>query len=939
MKKIVYTTLFLLTVTLLSAYAQNGFIRGTVIDDKIGETLPFSTISLKGTSKVTTSDLDGAYSLEVQPGTYSLIVSFVGYQPLEVQDVVVTAGKVNELNLRLKEDTEMLEEVVVTARMVRNSEAAIRTMQKKSPNLLDGISSQAFSKIGDNDAGAAIQRVPGLSVEGGKYVFVRGLGDRYTKTLLNGLDVPGLDPDRNTIQMDLFPTNLIDNIVVLKTFTPNLPGDFTGGVVDISTKDFPVEKTFNVKVGASYNPSMSFNSNGLTSPGSNTDFLGFDNNTRNNPLYRNSNIPSTIQRNSLLTQMTEAYNPNLAAQRYTTPANLNFSLSTGNQIKKTKATIGYNATLNYQNQTEHYDEAIYGIYRKMAPNTSNNNELELDRSSVGALTKNSVILSGLVGGAIKFKKHKYRVTAMHIQNGESSAGYFEQNTFLRNSNQIFRDNVEYSQRSITNALIGGKHSLQDGKLEIDWRLSPTISRIEDKDVRVTPFRFDEGRFSIEPSEGAEPLRIFRDLTEYNYSGKVDIDKKYQLKGKDAKLSVGLGNVYKIRDYEILQYRLKVIGQNQLEINGNADALLSPENIWNPETKIGTYIAGNYEPANTFTASQNIASAYIMNENYIGEKLKAVYGVRAEKFDLLYTGQSNLGDVVYDNEKFIDDLNILPSLNLVYELNENTNIRAAATRTVARPSFKEASIAQIYDALTDRFFIGNRDLKSTNISNFDVRFEKYSEGGQMISVSGFYKDFTNPIEVVAFSQATPNNFQPRNVGRASVIGAEIELIRNLDTFIPALKGFNIGSNVTFVRSQVEMTEDEFLSRQENKRDNEAVDRFRPLQGQSPFIVNAFLNYANAKNGIDGNLSYNIQGKRLAVVGIGRNPDVYEIPFNALNAKVSKAFGESKRAKVSVSAQNILNSVRQKQYQSFEAAPQVFELLRPGRQYGVSFSYGL
>jgi hypothetical protein len=939
MKKVIYSTLTLLALTAFSAFAQNGFVRGTVIDNETGETLPFSTVSIANTTKATTTDLDGAFSMELQPGNYSIKVSFVGYQNLEVKDVVVTAEKVTELNLRLSEDSEMLEEVVVTARMVRNSEAAIRTIQKKSPNLIDGVSSQAFSKIGDNDAGAAIQRVPGLSVEGGKYVFVRGLGDRYTKTLLNSLDVPGLDPDRNTIQMDLFPTNLIDNIIVLKTFTPNLPGDFTGGVVDISTKDFPVEKTFNVKVGASYNPSMNLNSNGLTSPGSNTDFLGFDNNTRNNPLYRNSNIPSTIQRNSLLTSMTSAYNPNLAAQSYTTPVNYNVSLSTGNQIKKSKATIGYNATLNYQNQTEHYDEAIYGIYRKMAPNTSNNNELELDRSSVGALTKNNVILSGLVGGAIKFKKHKYRLTAMHIQNGESNAGFFEQNTFLRNSNQIFRDNIEYSQRSITNALLGGKHSLNDGKLEIDWRLSPTVSRIQDKDVRVTPFRFDEGSFSIEPSEGAEPLRIFRDLTEYNYSGKVDVAQKYQLKGKEAKLSAGFGNVYKIRDYEILQYRLKIIGQNQLDINGNADALLSPENIWSPEKKIGTYIAGNYEPANTFTASQNIASVYLMNENYIGEKLKAIYGVRAEKFDLLYTGQSNLGDVVYDNEKFIDDLNILPSVNFVYELTEDINIRAAATRTVARPSFKEASIAQIYDALTDRFFIGNRDLKSTNISNFDLRFEKYSEAGQMVSVSGFYKDFTNPIEVVAFSQATPNNFQPRNVGKASVIGAEFEIIRNLDTFIPALKGFGLGSNLTFVRSQVEMTEDEYLSRQENKRDNEEVDRFRPLQGQSSYIVNAFLNYSNPQNGIDGNLSYNVQGKRLAVVGIGRNPDVYEIPFNALNAKVSKAFGENKRAKMSFSAQNILNSKRQKQYQSFDAEPQIFELFRPGRQYGVSFSYGL
>jgi len=239
--------------------AQQGTLKGTVTDTNTAETLIGVSVVIEGTTTGTSTDLDGQYSLKLEPGIYTMVFSYISYATQTITDVNVKADEVTVLDVRLNDKAEELKEVVVTAKKVRNTETALLTLQKKAANVLDGISSETFSRTGDGDAGAAIKRVTGVSIEGGKHVYVRGLGDRYTKTILNGLDVPGLDPDRNTIQMDIFPTNLIDNIVINKTFTPDLPGDFTGGMVNIETQDFPETKTLNFSYGTSFKPGTHFN--------------------------------------------------------------------------------------------------------------------------------------------------------------------------------------------------------------------------------------------------------------------------------------------------------------------------------------------------------------------------------------------------------------------------------------------------------------------------------------------------------------------------------------------------------------------------------------------------------------------------------------------------------------------------------------------------------
>ena len=269
MKTLIYS--FFLLVTAISLQAQTGTIAGTVNDGQLNDILPFANILVQGTTKGTTSDFDGKYTLDVEPGTYVIEFSFVGYTTQQISEVVVKEGKTTVLDVTLSGAS--LDEVVITTTARKNTEQSVLNLQRKSVQLLDGLSLESIKKSGASNVASAVRNVPGVSVQGGKYVYVRGLGDRYTKTILNGVDVPGLDPDRNTLQLDIFPSSLLENIIVVKSSTADQPADFTGGVVDIVTKDIPNGKQSSASIGLGYNPDFHFNSNYITNESSGTDFL------------------------------------------------------------------------------------------------------------------------------------------------------------------------------------------------------------------------------------------------------------------------------------------------------------------------------------------------------------------------------------------------------------------------------------------------------------------------------------------------------------------------------------------------------------------------------------------------------------------------------------------------------------------------------------------
>jgi TonB-dependent receptor len=940
MRKKIYSLFIVSLISLAFAYTQTGTLAGNVIDGEFLEPMAFANILTKGTTIGTTSDFEGKYELELESGTYTIVFSFVGYATQEISDVIIKTGEVTSLDVTL--NTNSLETIIITTSVNRNTENSVLNFQKKSVVVLDGLSAQAIKSTGASDLASAVKSIPGVSIEGGKYVYVRGLGDRYTKSILNGIDIPGLDPDRNTIQMDLFPTNILDNVIVLKSASAEYPADFTGGIIDIVTKDFPTRPEYTISLGTGYNPDMHFNDKFLTYTGSVTDFLGYDNGTRDLPIHRYQQIPGTFENKLLLNSLTNRFQKELQAKQETSNANFDFGFTLGNQYNLGDDKIGYLATLSYKNSTTFYENRIDGAYVKNSSNSSNNN-LNSVLDSKGSEGINNVILNGMLGLTYKADNAKYKLNLLHIQNGESSAGTFDQvisqDGVGGGLEPLSKNALTYTERSVTNLLLSGKHRLStdENPLNLEWKFSPTFSKVMDKDHRITPLQQSgEGDYFISPSASTFPIQLWRNLIEENWSAKIDLDKTIDLFGKPAKLKFGGAYTYKFRDFSIDDYTFNISGDDSFISDGNVDNLLDSNNLWTPTTDSGTHLVfgDQFNPNDAYEGEQIIGATYFSAEFNLSEKFKTVLGIRTEFFNSYYTGQNNT--TIFDSEKILDPFDFFPSANLIYSLTDNSNLRSSYSRTTARPSFKEASVAQIFDPITNRLFIGNINLAPTYVNNFDLRYERYGESGQMFAMSGFYKDFKDPIEQAFFLQA-PTQLTVDNLGSAKVYGVELEIRQRLGFITEGLDNLKFNANVSFIKSELTMSDDEFDSRALAARDSENIDRERNLQGQAPFLLNFGLDYNNAEIGLQTGLFFNVQGETLEVVGIGLVPDVYTTPFESLNFTLNKSFGEKRSSSIDVKVSNILGSERESVYKSFKAQDQIFSLRTPGTEFSLGYTY--
>ncbi len=756
--------------------------------------------------------------------------------------------------------------------------------------------------------------------------------------------------------MDIFPTSMLANMVVSKSFSADLPANFTGGLVNIETKEFPETKTFDLSASIGYNPSMHFNSNYLTYEGGSTDFLGFDDGTRSIPTGRSEDVPFVTdalvdkQQADEFSDNLSSFNKTMAAQKETSFMDYSFGLSAGNQVSKNDLKIGYNFSLSYENSTKYYSEVENNFYGK--PDDRSKYELEARELQKGSLGKNDVLLAGLGGFALKTQQAKYSLNVLHLQNGQSKAGIYNYVGADQGSNfKAKQHNLTYSQRSITNILLNGTHYFRDSDWEVDWKVSPTISTVKDPDVRYARVRTDGPGYSI-GSESGIPQRIWRYLNEVNYQGKADIMKEYTFIGdRNAKLKFGASYTYKQRDYEIQAFDIKP--QSGVPITStNPDQIMKEENLWGPENPNGTIYSPNFIPnnPNKYESNVNQASVYASNEFIPFTNLNAIIGVRAEKYTQRYTGYDPVKNVEINDEKVLDAIDFFPSVNLNYTVLEDQNLRFSYSRTIARPSFKEASRATIFDPISGRTYIGglvpdrngegetiwDGNLRETRINNFDLRWEWFQSNGQMISVSGFYKTFDDPIEMVQFVKAK-NNIQPRNVGDGRVLGLELEIRQSLGRITDVLRPLSINANFTYNRSRIDIATNELESRKESARKGQEIDDTRQMAGQSPYIVNAGLSYSGSENGLEAGIFYNVQGKTLQIVGVNDRPDVYSDPFHSLNVNVSKTFGKEDQLSLGIQAKNILNDDKIQHFEAYKAKKKIYSKLNPGRSFSFSFGY--
>jgi len=958
MKRILMLVLIIISQIITGlAFAQKGTIRGAIFEEGSGEPLFGVSVLVKEISTGAITDFDGKFEIQVEPGSYTLQISYISFATVELTGVEVKAGNTIIINdILMAEEASELETVTIAASAIRTTESALMSVKRNAANLMDGISASTFRQIGDGDAASAVKRVTGVSIEGGKYIYVRGLGDRYTKTVINGMDVPGLDPDRNSIQMDIFPTNVIDNIIVSKSFTADLPADFTGGVVDIETKDFPEEKSMKLSLSGGLTPSMHFNPNYVKYDGGNTDWLGFDDGTRANPTNGRTDIPQYGEvvgnpgsaKGLEYQEILGNFNKTLGGYRSNSLMDVGLSFSLGNQIARTKATWGYNLAVTYKNETEFFQDAEFNLYGK--PREASQTQLEALDLQKGDYGVNNVLLGGIAGIALKTERSKYRLNFMRLQNGESKAGIFDFTGSNLGANfEAKQYNIEYSERSLTNLLLSGEHFLAGGKWNVNWKVSPTISKIEDPDIRFTRFRLPQNTIS---TEVGLPERIWRTLDEQNAVGKLDLTNQYKAFGRNAKFKFGGNYVYKTRDFDIQNFQFPTGNTN---FTGDPNVILDDKNLFSATNRNGVRYNPSFIPINPNSYNSNVNSigAYLSTEINPAEKLKAVVGVRMENYVQRYTGTNQSGTIVLNDDIVLDEIDFFPTVNLIYSLKEKQNLRLSASRTIARPSFKELSYAEILDPITGRTFIGglfqevtnggseviwDGNLTPTRINNFDLRWELFQERGQMFSVSAFYKSFDRPIEIVQFL-SDAGSFQPRNVGDGQVVGLEFEFRKNLAFLSSELENFNWNTNVTVTESTIEMSESEFRSRQLSAREGEVVNNTRSMAGQAPYIINTGLAYQSFVTGWEAGIFYNVQGPTLNFVGFGNQTDNFTVPFHSLNLNINKTFGADERIQAGFGIQNMLNDKRELIFQSYGANDQIFTSLAPGvkMNFRVSFSF--
>ncbi len=927
--------------------AETGKIVGTVVDAENGHTIVGANIYLENTSLGAASDLNGRYViLNIPEGNYVLVISIVGYAETRIENVQVASGKTVKIDAAVKSKILTTDVVVVEAKALYNTEASLLKSRQKASALSDAISAEAIAQAGAGNAADAIKQITGASIVEGKYVYVRGLGDRYTNIQLNGAALPSTDPYKRSGSLDLIPSSMVDNIVTIKSFTPDKAGDFSGGTVDIKTKDYPDHFQLKFSSSTSYNSQVNYNSATLGYSGSPTDWLGFDNGTRSLPKImkaKNLYIPDIGEANTdpqkaeLLTRMTRSFNSQMGPVAKQAPVNQSYAFSIGNQYQILSRPLGIMASLTYKNSYSSYHNGLYRRWNQGTQDVMSNVYDYRDTNS-----KNEILWGGLFKASYALSADdQITLNTMYNRNAVSGARMLEGiYTYDSDANRIHQTSVlSYNERALYSLQLRGEHVLPVlANLRLDWQATLGNSTEAEPDRRVFSSYYVNinGERAYGIKDNLPPKRYFRNLDEDRRDFKLNLSLPFrQWNGLSSQIKIGAAVARKQRSYS--ERLFTFTDQQGFNYDGNPNHLLSDTNTGivgydtvtirnqqyiNPQW--GVVVVENILPANNYRAEQNIAAGYAMIELPLFAKLRFIGGARLESTDMwLQTQDSTLeGGAINTHD-------VLPSANLIYNLVPNMNLRFAFSRTLARPNFREIGPFATFDFDDGGdSYVGNPHLERTFITNFDLRWEWFSRPGEIYAVSAYYKDFQKPIERV-FNAFGENTW--KNVKEARAYGLELEMRKRLDVFHQSLRGFMLGTNFSLIHSQVSIAADE-LDLIRNLRPD-APDT-RPFQGQSPYLINVNLSYQNANSGISSSLYYNIFGKRLDRVSYGGTPDVYEKPAGLLNFSFGWNF--TKHLSLKFSANNLLNPDHSK-YQRFNGKDYIYSRYQRGRAFSLGISY--
>ena len=929
---------FLLAIS-SSLFAQKSRIVGKVTNSK-NEGLASVTVKLSGAATaMTRTDVDGRFSfvVEVQK-KYTLTLSYVGYEEKTINEVVVDkAGDEETVNIVLNEGGKVLSDVSVKA-TTRAATAkgetvnALITFQKNTNTVASVISGEAIKRSPDKNTGEVLKRTPGASIQEGKFLIVRGLAERYNLALLNGVQLGSTEPDRKAFSFDLIPANMIDNIVINKAFVPELPGEWAGGLIQVNTKDIPTKNFFNIQIGSGFN-NQAVQGNFYEHKGGKTDYLGIDDGTRSLPASYTTKSKFDALPNADKTYigstMQNSWNP-IAASGLTR-LNGQFQLSAGftKDLKGTKKIAGIFA-MNYNKSARHTIGTNSGF--NFVGDGSYTTDFDFDDNRYS----NDLLWGGL--GNVTFQlNNNNKISAKTLFNINATDFTSLRTGIEGNGNQFFDSTRGYEygfkQNTFWNSQITGEHNVKPNVLKLKWYGSFTILDsytpdqrrlyyLKDNSVPTNPYTALLSNVLSQKSGN----RLYQNLNDYIYIAGADL--AYTFNALGSKQTLKGGYLFQVKDrlFDAKPFSIYLPRDNAAIRLQDPSSIFAPSNFGRGEVNSNLLafdaIKGNIY---RYLANTILNAGYVQLDNQLGNKLRVIWGLRVEDYDQLI-GSVYKSDPRHNYTRVTD---FLPGLNATYKLNNLTNLRLSASQTVVRPEFRELATFQYYDFDLNASVQGLPTIERTKITNLDLRYEIYPASGEVITVGAFYKYFDKPIEMVYnFGVGGSSTFNFANPNSANAYGVEFEIRKKLD-FSQTFKNFTLQANGSYISSRVQ-------------DGNLLLDR--PLQGQSPYLINFSALYDLPEKGFSATLLFNQIGRRVTFVGSLDQPDIYESSRPVFDFQLSKKFAKN-RAELRLNVQDILNQTLYF-YQNpdgnnkLDKAKDPFRLSRQtGTNIGISFSYSL
>ena len=936
--------------------AQNGTIKGTITDSKTRESLIGTTILIQGTTRGTTSDLDGNFIItNVDQGTYNLVVSFISYKS-KVLRVEVKNGSVTEMNVSLDPSTLDIGEVKVVGHKRTDTEMSLISSLKSSDLVISGISSQQIERSQDKDASEVIRRMPGVSIREGKFVIVRGLTERYNTVWLNNASTPSSEADVRSFSFDAVPSGLIDNILIYKTPSPELPADFAGAAVNIQTRTLVDKNNLSISVGSGGVQGTVFN-DFYRYKGSRTDWLGFDNGTRALP----SDFPSTTEFRRMtdnstpedlaeITRLGQSFSSIWTPDKIKAKPDLTFSLVSQHRFTLGKMTLSNITALNYRNRflRENIFRAAYQAYDTVHDKASQSYYYNDQRFT------NTVRLSGLMNWMLIFGNNQ----KLEFRNLFNQLGTTR--TTLRDGQNFYGGKYErsyelaYESRLICSSQLGGDFGFLDGRDKLNFTFGYSYANKNQPDIRritstLSPDLPVGSPFTLSVNFNATPDqlgRLFLMNHENIWVASANNTFTFSLWGINPELKSGIyiekkDRLFTARDIgyviaNILHFDWTLANLPYSDTPFDQSYFAGIQNVFSKENinqTTGLKIDESTNLSDSYSASNHLATGYIGLKLPIVKAINLNGGLRVEKNQQILNGYSlDTGDSIHvDN----DHTDVFPSVNLTWNFTKELLFRLAFGRTINRPEFREISPYSFYNFEEKATIYGNPDLKNAYINNYDLRFEWYPSPGEIITLGSFYKAFNNPIEAHLKDFGTGWNYKYFNAIKADVYGLELDVrktladLANQDNFLRYFKDFTLILNGSLIKSKIK------------NDDPTERDSTRELQGQSPYLINAGIYYENQNNGLMVSVLYNRIGERIAYVGDTSNPHIYEEPFNSLDMTVK--FQPKEFIIISAGVKNLLDDdVVFQQYEKFNKAGEgIVKRTEINRKYkpGRTISFGL